>query len=431
VPWVAVSGLLLAWPEPARPYDEAGGVSKQGESAPKRGSGWGRRAEKPDGGGGWTRTYTVDERTGKRMAEALELLQAERYPEAREALGKLRMGSLNPFEKAQVLRIQAFIAYGDGQLGEARELLEQALAQDVLDVEEQAAIRFQIAQLYLAEERWRDVVTNLEQWFSMVESPNSSAYYLLAIAYYQLEDLDSALPPALKALEVAEVPQEGWLQLVLALRLTRKEYAEAVPLLEQLIHRYPKKIYWIQLSTVHGALGSYEEALIPLQLAYSQGLLTEDEALRRLSQLLLFLDLPYRAAVVLEGGLEEGSVEPDAAAYEQLSNSWIAAREYEKAAAPLARAAELSEGGDLYVRLAQVHIQREKWSEAAEALRRALDKGELANQGDAQLLMGIAYYSQKEPQQALRWFARARQHEATRQEAEVWVRYIERELGSG
>jgi tetratricopeptide (TPR) repeat protein len=301
----------------------------------------------------------------------------------------------------------------------------------VLDVEEQAAIRFQIAQLYLAEERWRDVVTNLEQWFSMVESPNSSAYYLLAIAYYQLEDLDSALPPALKALEVAEVPQEGWLQLVLALRLTRKEYAEAVPLLEQLIHRYPKKIYWIQLSTVHGALGSYEEALIPLQLAYSQGLLTEDEELRRLSQLLLFLDLPYRAAVVLEGGLEEGSVEPDAAAYEQLSNSWIAAREYEKAAAPLARAAELSEGGDLYVRLAQVHIQREKWSEAAEALRRALDKGELANQGDAQLLMGIAYYSQKEPQQALRWFARARQHEATRQEAEVWVRYIERELGSG
>jgi tetratricopeptide (TPR) repeat protein len=265
----------------------------------------------------------------------------------------------------------------------------------------------------------------------MVENPNSSAFYLLAIAYYQLEDLESALEPAQQAVERAETPQEGWLQLLLALRLTRKEYDLAVPILEELIERYPKKIYWIQLSTVHGALGSYEDALVPLQLAYTQGLLTEDSELRRLAQLLLFLDLPYRAALVLDKGLEAEVIESDAPAFEMLSNSWIAAREYDRAVAPLERAAGLSDGGDLYVRLAQVHIQREKWSEAADALRRALEKGGLDNAGDAQLLMGIAYYSQKQPERARGWFGRARKHPETRDEADTWIKYIDRELRSG
>ena len=45
--------------------------------------------------------------------------------------------------------------------------------------------------------------------------------------------------------------------------------------------------------------------------------------------------------------------------------------------------------------------------------------------------MGVAYYSQKQPQQALSWFARAREHQKTRDEAQTRLNYIERELQSG
>jgi Tfp pilus assembly protein PilF len=379
----------------------------------------------------WGRTYSIDERTGKRLIEAREHLMAERYIEAEAALGKLRLRSLNPLERAQTYRIYAFVAYGRDDFDRARDFLQKMIAEEVLSSADEADVRFMIAQLFLQQERWAEAAESFERWFAMVESPNSGAYYLLALTYYQLEDLDAAVVPAQQAVDIAEKPQEGWLQLLLALRLTRKEYAAALPLLEELIERYSKKIYWIQLSTLHGALGNYEEALVPLQLAYTQELLTEQAELRRLAELLLFLDLPYRAARVIEQGLEEERIEADAKDYELLSNSWIAAREYEKAVEPLARAAERSEGGDLYVRLAQVHIQREKWSEAAAALRLAIEKGGLANTGDAQLLMGIAYYSQKRPQQALTWFSRARKHEETRDEAQTWLNYIRRELQSG
>ena len=195
-----------------------------------------------------------------------------------------------------------------------------------------------------------------------------------------------------------------------------------------MVVRYPKKGYWLNLATIHGALGNFEEALIRLQLAYSQGLLTTDAELRRLAQLLMFLDLPYRAARVLEQGFENGILSQDHKGYEMLSNSWIAAKEYDRAVEPLERAASLAPAGDLYVRLAQVHLQREKWGEAAAALGQALDKGGLQSVGDAQLLMGIAIYSQKKPAQARPWFSRARQHAGSREEADVWIKHLEREL---
>jgi tetratricopeptide (TPR) repeat protein len=417
-------------------YDGAGGASppaeQQQEKKKERSSRWGRSTRDKDGEQRWSGPrYEIDQRTAKRLIEAREHLMAERYDEAEGALGKLRVKSLNPLELAQTYRIYAFIAYGREDYASARDYLEKTLATEVLDPQDAADVRFQIAQLWLQEQNWAEAARNLETWFTMVETPNAAAYYLLALTYYQLEDLERALVPAQKAVDISEEPRESWLQLLLALRLTRREYQEAIPLLEELVARFPQKSYWLSLSTVYGALGNYEEALVPLQLAYTQGLLTEDSEVRRLAQLLLFLELPYRAALVLKQGLDDGVVEVDQEAFEMLSNSWIAAREYDRAVSPLERAGALAEAGDPYVRLAQVHIQREKWAEAADALRRALDKGGLKDPGDAELLMGIAFYSQKQPQQARQWFARARRHDSTRGEADTWIEHIDRELGSG
>ena len=69
---------------------------------------WGRK--KDEDAGRWAHKYTMDAYTSKRFAEALELFQAEDYEGTLQALGKLRMRSLNPFEKASVLRLRGFVA---------------------------------------------------------------------------------------------------------------------------------------------------------------------------------------------------------------------------------------------------------------------------------------------------------------------------------
>jgi len=397
--------------------DDAGG-----DEAKKK-SRWSRSTKDEEGFGGLE--YEIDKRTGRKLMIARDEVVAERYVEAEAALDRIRMRNLNPLERAQVYRLRAYIAYGRDDYAGAREYLEKTIAEGVLSRPDVAALRFQVAQLWFQEEAWEQGAANLETWFTLEPNPRRSAYYMLALAYYQLNDIEKALPAAQKAVEMGPDAQEGWLQLLLALRLTRQDYTESIPIIEELVRRFPKKRYWLSLSTVHGALGNYKGSLTPLQLAYAQGLLTANSELMRLAQLLLFLDLPYRAALVLQKGLDEGTIDDDVAAWEMLSNSWINAREYEKATAPLERAAEISDDGALYIRLAQVYIQREEWKAATNAIERGLDKG-LEEPGEALLLMGIALHSQKRFESARRWFARARKHGSSRAEAETWLKYIDR-----
>lgn len=417
--------LALAAPAPvAAQYTGGGGGRDAAETESQDGA---KKTPRAGLGRKGLGSHEIDERTNKRLNAARQAFAAQDYDGAEAALGRLRERSLNPLERQQAFELRGYIAGGRGDNAAARQHFESAIAQGTMTPSERADARFLIARLYLGDEMWAEAIEHLNTWFEIAIDPNAVAYYLLALAHYQDRDIDAALEPAQQAVDLTDQPQESWLQLLLALRLSRKEYEASVPLLEALVQRYPKKSYWVSLSTVHGALGDYPEALVPLQLAYSQGYLTEGDELRRLAQLLLFLGLPYRAAKVVEDSLEQARIEADADTYELLGNSWIAAREFERTVAPLTRAAELSEDGDLFVRLAQVHIQREKWAAAALVLRRAIELGDLQKPGDAKLLMGIAVYNSKRPKQAHTWFTRAREHEETRTEADQWLLHIARE----
>ena len=50
----------------------------------------------------------------------------------------------------------------------------------------------------------------------------------------------------------------------------------------------------------------------------------------------------------------------------------------------------------MFVRLGEVQVQREDWPAAITAVQRGVDKGQLKDPGNAQLMLGIAHYSQKE-----------------------------------
>jgi tetratricopeptide (TPR) repeat protein len=220
-------------------------------------------------------------------------------------------------------------------------------------------------------------------------------------------------------------PQENWLGMLSALYLQEEQYDKAIPILQQLVTVAPsKKTYWMQLSSIYGQKEDYPNAPAIMQLANNAGLVTEDGEVRRLADLLMFNDVPYRGAQVLEAAIEKKLVNLDDKLYEKLANCWIAAQEFEKSVAPLTRAAELSATGDTFVRLGEVHVQREDWPAAIAAIQRGVDKGQLKDAGNAQLMLGIAHYSQKEYAAARPFFERARQSEKHRQIADSYLQAI-------
>jgi tetratricopeptide (TPR) repeat protein len=370
----------------------------------------------------------IDASTGKKLNEAIEALNAQKYADARAILDKMNMEKLSPYEQSRVWQIKASIAGAQSDYEGVRKAMQAALLTGGLsDVEAQEA-RYQIAQMYIAQEHWQEGINALTEWLQTAENPNSTAYYLLAVAYYQLKKIDQAIPPAQKAVDMADNPRDSWVQLLLALRLEKEQYQEALPLIKRLIIADPsKKNYWVQLSAVNRQLERYDESLAALEVANVAGLLTTDSDLRPLTDLEAFVGIPYRSATNLEKFMQKGQIKTDEKAWERLAFAWIAAREYKRAIAPMQKAAELHENGDTYVRLAEVQLQRQDWAGATDALQKALSKGGLKDTGNTQLLMGIAYYSNKQPKEAKTWFEKAATHDKQKSQATAWIKHIEQE----
>ena len=377
--------------------------------------------------------YTVDEAMHKKLTGAMEHLQEERYDEARGTLKSLegRAHRLNPYERALVFQILGFVESSQEHYEKALDYFEKCLAEDSLPEGAQLSTRFNVAQLYLATEKYAKAVRSLELWFEDAEAPSSVAYYLLAVAHYQMGNIDKAVKPAKQAVRKAKTPKEPWLQLLAGLYFEKQAYPQALGPLEQLVVLYPKKTYWTQLSSLYAQLGREEKSLATLQLAYEQGMLDTDRELRQLAQHYLHHGLPYRAALLMEKALAEENVESDADAWEMLANAWLLAQEMERALEPLAKGAELAETGDVYVRLGQVHLEREEWAEASSALAKAIEKGDLDDPGGVNLLLGISYYHQKQLDRARKHFAAARSSESSRDSASSWLDLMEQESRSG
>lgn len=368
---------------------------------------------------------SIDVATGKILTEAIELLNADNFAGAKAAIAKIKMDSLSPYERSKTEQILATIASSQEDYGTARKHLQAAVDSGGLNEIEISDTRYQIAQMFMAEEMWREGAAALEQWFQTAKTPNSAAYYLLAVAYYQQDDMKRAIAPAEKAIALAEKPQESWVQLVLALYLQQEQYAKAVPLLKTLIAASPEtKSYWQQLSSVYGQMEDFPKSLSVVQLAYNAGIMNEDADIRRLADLQLFNDAPYRCGIMLEEALQKKQVKADFKLYEKQANCWVAARDFTKAIGPLQRSAEMSANGDQFIRLGEVQIQRSEWAAAAKALQSGLGKGGLKDVGNAHILLGIAHFSQKNYSAAKQAFTRARDFDKHRQMADGYLQLI-------
>jgi len=373
---------------------------------------------------------SIDAATGKILTEAIDALNAEQYDTAAAAIGKLSMDKLSPYERGRVEQILATIADSREDYPAAQGHLQAAIDSGGLNEQEISQASYQIAQLYLAQEKWKEGAAAMEAWISTAAKPNSSAYYLLAVAYYQQELYKQALGPAQKAVDLAEKPQESWIQLVLALHLQEENWAEAVPLLVKLINIHPeKKSYWVQLSSVYGQQEKYPQALAAMQLAYDNGLIVDSGEILRLVDLLLFNNVPYRCGTLLDEAIAKKTVKVDVKLYQKQSDCWIAAREYGKAIGPLGKAAQMSSSGDLYVRLGEVQVQRNEWADAAEAISRGLEKGGLKDTAYAQLMLGISLFNQKKLSQAADSFQKAKSSSKQRKTAEGYLQLIKAQTG--
>lgn len=377
--------------------------------------------------------HALDEMTWRQLNRINEQVSDLQYDAAEAELEKLLTRS------GRDAYLQAIIYQALGQVSWAKEHYDKALASlgkalelDILPDATHFALMYQVAQLYYLQERYTDSLKNLDLWLchSPQEDIGSAAWVLKASIHSRMNDYINALAAIETAISLDERPKEQWYQLKLAAHFELEQFPAAAATLEAMIALWPEnKQYWVQLSQVSYKLKQTEKALAVMALAYRGHLLDSESELVWLSNLYSLADIPYKAAVVMQKGMEDGVVRALQKHWLMVADSWYRAAELELALQAYKKAGEVSENGEIDLRRSYILVDLEQWEDALTALNAALDKGGL-NQGkkaEAFLLRGVAHFNLKNFDSARSDWVMASRDDDSKDAARQWLNHLREE----
>ncbi len=370
-----------------------------------------------------------------RPAVSTPLLEAQEYAEdgdlrnARRLLDRIRaMDDLNDFEAAQMWNFFAFIYVNEENFPAAIDAYERVL--NYADIPEGLEVQTMntLARLYFQEERYDESLAMLDRWLARTENPQADSFILKAMIYYQLRRFRDGIPEVYRALEVAEGrgqgPQESWYQLLQVFYYELEDFPNLISTLRTMVQLWPKREHLITLAGIYGQEGQEDMQLALFEAAYEAGWLTRGTEIVNLTNMLMQANVPFKAARVLQRGLDDGVVESTQSNWRLLSQAWQMAQDHEAALPALRRAAELSSDGNLDIELARSYQNLAEWENCVAATREGLRKGDLRRTDQANIMLGVCLAEQKRWGDAETALQAAARDDRSRTAANQWLQFI-------
>jgi len=378
-------------------------------------------------------TVAMSQQVYEKLAEIQEMIEAKDYASAQRAIDELKVRKgLSDYERAQIYNINAYSYYLQERYADAIKAYDQVLAQPELPEALLLSTLKTKAQLHFTQEDYESALKVVRQLLAAIPEPSADVLMIEGQALFQLTRYDEALVPIKTAIEMyrdqGQTPRENWLLLLRVIYFEQKEYELMIGVVKELIAYYPKDTYILTLAGIYSELGDTKKQLALTEVLYEKGMLNTASHITNLANLYLLHGLPYKAASVLDKEMKANIVESNERNLRLLSQAWYQAREDEKAIPPLERAAKLTGDGELYIRLAQAHLNLENWSEASSAVEKAQKAGGLKRNDTANIMLGMALFNQKRLEQARRAFERAASDSRSKRAASQWIAYVDSEL---
>ena len=377
----------------------------------------------------------MSQKVFKKLQKIQEQIDAKDYVTARESLNSLleRSKRMSAYERAQAWNLAAYVFYLQENYPEAIKTYQKVLDQGELPAALTQSTIKTMGQLYFATEQYDKALAMVKKLIAEVETPTADMYMLLGQAYFQLKQYQQALTPIKKAVakyrQQKRKPKEQWLQLLRVIYHYANDYKNMRLVLEEMVNLYPKESHMRALAGVYSELGDVDKQLTMMEALYERDYKQSSSQIINLANLYLLQGMPVKAAKMLQKELDVNKrVKATEQNYRLLSQSWYQAREDEKSIPPLQRAAEMSQKGELYVRIAQSYQNLDRWDEAVKALRTAIKKGGLKRPDSAQLMLGMALFNQHKLELAKKHFELAQEDKRSEKVAGQWIAYAKNEL---
>jgi len=378
-------------------------------------------------------TGAIDAKTFEILTRAQELTQNDQYDEAVRTLDTIKNSDkLNSYAKSQMWNFYAFIYASQDKYKEAIGAYKKILAEPDAPDGLKLTAKYTMAQLYFQIEDYQAVISFMEEWIRDIPKPTATAHIMLCQAYYQNKSYEPALKNLIKAMEIEQAKgkkiNENWLRLKVAIYYGKKDTKNTLKTYEELLHHYPKVTYMRQIAGLHGELGHDRKRLTTYDALYLYGALEKESEVLNLAYMYLGQEIPYKAGKIIEAGMKQSLIKGNPKNVETLANAWAQANEHKKAIPALEKAANLSDKGLLYARLAGVHFDAGDFSKAVAASKKADEKGGLKRKDNNLMLMGMASFNIKDFEDALQAFRRAKSSRKSFADARKWETYTLSEL---
>ncbi|MGQ0622949.1 MAG: DUF1329 domain-containing protein, partial [Panacagrimonas sp.] len=335
---------------------------------------------------------------------------------------ELLKSTTDPYARALLLRDLAVLAAQKKDYKEAARLLNEALKLNALSGPAAEMMKKDLTALLLATGSVRDQVPQLE---ALIRSGSGSPEMFVALgaAYVENKRYKEAVPLLQKGLAASPNPDSSWRRALIAALMGAGQHAEAAKQLEALLKAdAAQPEAWLQLSALYLKSGNKERSQATMEIAGRLGYL--DTAAQRLQLVILTgqIGAPFEAASVLQGWMAAGRMPNQLANQKLLAALWVRARESRLALAALEQVAKQQPSAELYQHMAQLHLERQDYEQAAQALQQSIAIG--GKQGPALLSLGLARYQLADVDAARAAFVEAVKFPAQKKLGEDWLKYL-------
>ncbi|MED5582434.1 MAG: tetratricopeptide repeat protein, partial [Pseudomonadota bacterium] len=386
------------------------------------------------------RVPSLSESVYKKLGEGQEAIDAKDYNLAQEIIqGALdRSRRYNENEIANLHNMLGYIYYlKDDYNGAIREYKIVVNQGEKIPEGLEVTTLYTLAQLSYVQENYDDALYYMEVWITKATNPSSAPRFFLATVYYQMKDYDKAVEQMELGVQIAQernttITEQNW-SLLTFLYFEKEDWTNVIRVLKILVEEFPKREHWIRLAGVYGQEGFEKEQLYTLEAAYTADFLEKQTDFTNLAGLLMQEEVPYRAAKVLEDGLNRKAVERDAKNLQSLGQAWQLAQEVDKAIPVFEEAAGLADDGKIYERLSYLYLESDQYEKCVDSATGALDKGGLRKDQSVYIVKGMCLFNQNKLTPARTAFvscrrvARQDKDTANQRVCGQWITFIDRE----
>lgn len=353
-------------------------------------------------------------------------MNKQEFALAQQKLDTLLLDSpdLTETDRAYSFHTQALLFQYQQQYSSAQIFFEKSIeVKDLLSKTTRIQTLAILANLAIYNEKYQKAINFSLDYLLIAGLPEKSIYLTLASAYYQVGQYKDAVSPLLHLIDKYESDRATYSTLF-SVYYELNQLPKATGILEKMVKIWPKTSeYWLQLASTYLEQDLIDQSLEVMQLAYTQKFIIRGDELLQYAYTLTEKNLPHKAALILQQALDESSIQPTYKTYELLAHFYLEAKEYELALRYLLKASELAESGKEDLFIAQLHYNRENYTETIDHARGALKKG-ITLPGNAYMLLAAAYQEMEDQEATKTNLKLALKYKETQESANAWLKSL-------